>query len=241
VSVEAHCLLDLAEVALLRGESDAARELLGQVTRCAVALDNAGLTASAKVLLARAARAEGDLDQALELTYQSLVMQRDSGYQLDAVRTLETIAGLWTARNAHLEAARLLTATTTIRRRLGIRRQPRDHLLHGPDLARIIHAVDRATLRNIRRQATTLTLEETIAYATRGRGQKGRATTGWDSLTPTEIAVVRLAADGLTNREIASRMYISGATVKAHLTHIFSKLNLKHRAELAAHATRRFA
>jgi DNA-binding CsgD family transcriptional regulator len=59
------------------------------------------------------------------------------------------------------------------------------------------------------------------------------------SLTPTELDVVRLVAKGLTNPEIATRLQCSRNTVKAHLAHVFAKLSLSTRAELAAEATRR--
>ena len=50
---------------------------------------------------------------------------------------------------------------------------------------------------------------------------------------------VRLTAKGLSNPEIGARLFIGRATVKTHLTHIFTKLGVTSRAELAAEATRR--
>jgi len=60
-----------------------------------------------------------------------------------------------------------------------------------------------------------------------------------ESLTPTEVRVVELVAEGLTNPQIGERMFISRGTVKVHLSHIFAKLSIATRAELAAEATRR--
>ena len=51
--------------------------------------------------------------------------------------------------------------------------------------------------------------------------------------------MVRLAAEGLTNPEIGARMFISRGTVKVHLSHIFAKLGVSTRSELASQATRR--
>jgi DNA-binding NarL/FixJ family response regulator len=51
--------------------------------------------------------------------------------------------------------------------------------------------------------------------------------------------VVELVAQGLTNREVAARLFVSLATVKTHLVHVFAKLELRTRAELAAAATSR--
>ncbi len=61
-----------------------------------------------------------------------------------------------------------------------------------------------------------------------------RPTDGWASLTPTERAVSQLVAEGLTNREVGKRLYISPHTVNTHLRHVFGKLSVSTRAGLAA-------
>ncbi|GAA3045611.1 helix-turn-helix transcriptional regulator [Actinokineospora globicatena] len=55
---------------------------------------------------------------------------------------------------------------------------------------------------------------------------------GWASLTQSELRVVRLVAEGLTNREVASRLFLSPHTVDSHLRHSFSKLGVNSRVEL---------
>ena len=84
-----------------------------------------------------------------------------------------------------------------------------------------------------------LTAVQAVAYARRARGSRKRPTTGWDSLTPTELQVVELAAQGFTNPEIGRRLFIGAGTVKTHLSHVFAKLNVSSRTELAAAASRR--
>lgn len=71
------------------------------------------------------------------------------------------------------------------------------------------------------------------------RGSRSRPLTGWHSLTPTEQTVVALVAEGLTNPQVGNRLYISRRTVQTHLAHVFAKLDLTSRAQLAAEATRR--
>jgi DNA-binding CsgD family transcriptional regulator len=61
----------------------------------------------------------------------------------------------------------------------------------------------------------------------------------WPELTESERAVVTLAAEGATNREIADRLFISPYTVNSHLRHIFSKLEIRSRVELARLAVQR--
>lgn len=60
-----------------------------------------------------------------------------------------------------------------------------------------------------------------------------RPPTGWASLTPAELRVARLVAEGLTNPEIGARLFLSRRTVQSHLSHVFAKLRVSSRAELA--------
>ncbi len=62
---------------------------------------------------------------------------------------------------------------------------------------------------------------------------------GWESLTPTELMVVDAVSDGLSNPQIASRLYMSRHTVESHVKHVFVKLGFGSRVELAAEAVRR--
>ena len=71
------------------------------------------------------------------------------------------------------------------------------------------------------------------------RGVRRRPRTGWASLTPTERRVVDLVAEGLSNPQIAQRLYVSRRTVQTHLAHVFAKLSVTSRAQLAAEVTRR--
>jgi DNA-binding CsgD family transcriptional regulator len=66
------------------------------------------------------------------------------------------------------------------------------------------------------------------------RGPRDRPTHGWESLTPTERAVSRAVAEGLTNGEVARRLYMSPHTVNTHLRHVFAKLDVSNRVALAA-------
>jgi DNA-binding CsgD family transcriptional regulator len=78
------------------------------------------------------------------------------------------------------------------------------------------------------------------AGARRGRrGVRRRPAMGWDALTDTERRVVDLVCEGLTNRGVAERLFISRRTVDTHVAHVFGKLGVRSRAELAARAARR--
>ena len=65
------------------------------------------------------------------------------------------------------------------------------------------------------------------------RSGKHRPVVGWSSLSDAELAVVELVVEGLTNREIGDRLFLSRYTVETHLKHVFAKLGVRSRAELA--------
>jgi DNA-binding CsgD family transcriptional regulator len=83
-----------------------------------------------------------------------------------------------------------------------------------------------------------LSVDEAVEYARRGRGPRRRPRVGWESLTPTELEVAGLVSKGLSNPQIAERMFISRKTVATHLSHVFAKLGISSRAALSAEATR---
>jgi DNA-binding CsgD family transcriptional regulator len=67
-----------------------------------------------------------------------------------------------------------------------------------------------------------------------GEASQGRSAQSWDQLTPQELQIARLAAEGLSNREIGQQLYISHRTVGYHLHRIFPKLGITSRGELRA-------
>ena len=60
-----------------------------------------------------------------------------------------------------------------------------------------------------------------------------RARSGWDSLTPTEINVAALVAQGLSNPQIADRLMVSSRTIGTHVSSILKKLDVHSRADIA--------
>jgi DNA-binding CsgD family transcriptional regulator len=71
------------------------------------------------------------------------------------------------------------------------------------------------------------------------RGPRNRPRLGWESLTRTERQVVDLVAVGLSNPQIGERLFVSPRTLQTHVAHVFTKLAVSSRAQLAAEAARR--
>jgi DNA-binding NarL/FixJ family response regulator len=77
--------------------------------------------------------------------------------------------------------------------------------------------------------------------AQRAPGRPDPAAAQWPELTASEFAVVRLVTQGASDREVAQRLYISVHTVNSHLRHVFAKLGIRSRVELARRAGQRAA
>ena len=136
-------------------------------------------------------------------------------------------------------AARLLGAVDAATERAGRVRPLPDRSWCESAVHRLRSAMGHDAFENAYAEGRGLSLDEAVEYARRGRGKRKRPSTGWESLTPTELEVVKLVAEGLSNPQIAERMFISRKTVTTHLSHVFAKLDLPSRAALSAEAVRR--
>lgn len=70
------------------------------------------------------------------------------------------------------------------------------------------------------------------------RGRKARPVSAWSALTPTELRLAALVAEGMSNPEIARRMFSSHRSVQAHVSHILAKCGVRSRMEIVAEAAR---
>jgi two-component system response regulator DevR len=72
----------------------------------------------------------------------------------------------------------------------------------------------------------------------RARGKESTARPADPPLNPSQLEILRLVAEGFSNREIAARVHLSENTVKFHLKEIFQKLQVRNRVEAALRATK---
>jgi DNA-binding CsgD family transcriptional regulator len=113
-------------------------------------------------------------------------------------------------------------------------------LWYGRWLRRQRRAADsRAPLRAARDGFDALafpTLAETTRQELRASGEtsRRRIPQAWDQLTPQELQIARMAAEGLSNRDIGERLFISHRTVGYHLNRMFPKLGITSRSQLHA-------
>ncbi len=187
---------------------------------------------------ARLALAQGDSGRAEDWLHEALNLQVAAGLRPGVVRTLEAIAFLVAKAGKHAEAARILSAADSARVEMGLVRGQVDSGINTTLNASLREALGPGEFEDIcASAASNAGLIEISEYVSRSRGKRKRPLSGWPSLTPTEHRVVSLVVEGLTNPQIAERMFIARGTVKIHLAHIFDKLDVKSRAQLAANAT----
>ena len=188
---------------------------------------------------ARVAAAQGEYDQAERDAREALALAADLDAHLVTGDALECLAGLVGGAGSHREAARLLAAAHTVRQRTGAVRFKVWDDGYAASATRIREALVDNDFDEAWAEGAALSTLEAIAYALRGHGGRKRPSTGWDALTPAERDVVRLLGEGLPNKDIAARLFVSPRTVQSHLTHVYSKLGVSSRVQLVQQVARR--
>ena len=224
---------------LAAGEYDAAEAALTEAKGLATTIRNPWLAGRANNHLGELARARGDSAQAEDLHHEALAQRTTAGLLPGVAESLEALAGLAADQESVAEATRLWGAASALREAMGLARWPADQPAYEADVAKASRSLGEEAFNAAWAEGAALGIGEAVAYASRARGERKRPSSGWGSLTPTELEVVKLVAKGLTNPEIGERLFIGRGTVKTHLAHVFTKLDLGTRSELAAEVTRR--
>ena len=202
-------------------------------TRTGRALLTWALTARARVAIA-----QGEVEQAERDAHEALACTAEVGVHLFIPDILECLGTLAGEAGSHREAVRLFGSAAAIRQRMGAVRFKVWDAGFEASVAALRNAMGEKDFDAAWAEGAALSAEEAIAYAQRGRGERKRPTSGWGSLTPTELDVVRLVSEGLANNDIAARLFVSPRTVQTHLTHVYTKLGLSSRVQLVQEAAR---
>ena len=215
-------VLEASESAWLRSGRTAA----ASIRPCAVDLVEAHLRAQAREDAGRvltefdrdATRLDRPLAQALVHRGRGLLAD-DDAFDTEFERSLE----LDVFEPSPFERARTQLCWGERLRRVRRRSEARNQLR----AARDAFATSGATLWLARAEAELAATGERVQKRGVGGGE----------LTPQERRVAVLVSDGLTNREVAARLFVSTNTIETHLRHVFQKLGVRSRTELASRFT----
>ena len=223
-----------AQAELAGADLAAARRAADEAVRSAAG----PYSVSALCTRARIALAQQDLDQAERDVHDALALAAKLNAYLELADILESLASVASMVGSHRQAVRLFGAAYRIRQPPGPARFKVWEAGYETSVAALRNTLDANDFESAWAEGAAMSTEEAIAYARRGRGERKRPTTGWASLTPTELDVVRLVSDGLGNKDIAARLFVSPRTVQTHLTHVYTKLGLASRVQLVQEAAR---
>jgi predicted ATPase/class 3 adenylate cyclase/DNA-binding CsgD family transcriptional regulator len=234
----AMCLDGIAEADLAVGDLTAARRRADEAVASTTGLNMKYYAMNALFTSARVAVALGDVGRAYDDAYQALAVGHSIDARTGIADILECLAGLGVDADEHPHAARLFGAADAIRRRTGAVRFALYQAGYDATITALHASMGDPAFELAWAEGAALSSHEAVAYALRGRGERKRPTSGWASLTPAERDVVRLLGEGLANKDIATRLFVSPRTVQSHLTHIYTKLDLTSRVQLAQEAAR---
>jgi len=238
-AVRRHAGWLLAIFAMAKGDAEAAQSWLRAPSDPGgrAILPRFPLDIADEVLLARIAVATQD-DELAQLALSTSRRRAELNTGIDSIAaTAAQVRGLLERNQADLREAVALFEGTPRRLELAAARE---------DLGAELTATDREAAIDVLGRTLALYTElgatwdaRRVRSRLRELGVRRRLvtvepeTSGWAALTTSELTVARLVAEGLTNREVAERLFVSPHTVNSHLRHVFSKLDINSRVELA--------
>jgi len=225
----------LAEVRSARADPDGSRALLDEATTVATAAGYPWILGRVERVRSLLAAGEGAAGVAEAGLHRALALHEAAGDVLGWCDSLDDLAAVLMSQGHADLALRLWAATNAGRTRSGASRTGLALTAAEAGITEVRHVLGDAA-DTIWEEGGGLDLHAATALAGRGRGARGRPSTGWQSLTPAEREVVRLVGQHLSNPEIADTLFVARSTVKTHLVHVFTKLGVSSRSELAARA-----
>jgi ATP/maltotriose-dependent transcriptional regulator MalT len=232
-ALRAEALLAEGDLTGARAAAGAALATVDASIRCELA------RGPAELALARIEGAAGHLAAAEDAIRRAVPALTSARLPLQLIEALELLGHLAVQRGNAADAARLLAAAATARTELTYPASPAEAPLLAADLDHVRNALDADIMAATWTKGAAMTLSDALAYAARDRRRPRRPASGWDSLTLTELEVVGLVTEGLSNPEIAAKLFVSPATIKTHVSNVFGKLGVTNRTELATLASRR--
>lgn len=251
-------LHNLAQIARLEHEGAVAEARVEEALAMAREFGDASIVTSALTALGHVLIDLGEASRAAAAFQESLELSDRRGNAGQLIDALEGVARLEAEQGDAERAARLFGATSALRDAIGVPYSPSDTVYFAPAMDALRRALGADSLVAIMAGGRKLSRREAVAEGRStaprsGRGgaitllpgapaaaQEGQAEPGdLPGLTPREMEVLRLLADGLSDKEIGERLNISRQTVAKHVGSLLRKLGAPSRTAAATLAMRR--
>jgi predicted ATPase/DNA-binding CsgD family transcriptional regulator len=236
-------LRSLAQVYLRQGQFERSATLLEESQSILRELGTKLTLAQTLRTLGETVLRQGDGTRAAAVYGEGLALAAEAGSKTEVAGCLEGLAEVALTHGRSARAARLWGAADALREAIGAHPSPSDRSNpgYGSALAAASSRPDGAAWETGWSEGRQMTQEEAIGYALLEEevepAPQPKVSAG---LSERELEVLRLVAEGLTDPQVASRLYISPRTVGFHLRSVYRKLGVSSRAAAASEATRRF-
>ena len=224
----------LGITALAQGDHAAARAALEEGVEICRRIEDDWALALALRNMGIGALREGERGEAVARLAESLKVLQEPGNPL-YMQNLELLAAAVSMQGGHKRAALLFGTAEALREAVGAFVLPLYRSEYDRGLAAARAGLDEATFSAAWAEGRAMTPEKALEYAL---GTEGPDTTV-SLLSPREVEVLALVAEGLTNPQVAQRLYLSPHTVSRHLRSVYTKLGVPSRAAAAREALER--
>jgi DNA-binding CsgD family transcriptional regulator/tetratricopeptide (TPR) repeat protein len=233
------CLSSLARPYLLQGDLERAAALAEEAAALCQEAGDRLLLPIPLTWLGWVALLRGDRERAEALHKESLALSGELGDSWGTLALLEGLACTAGAKGEARKAARLFGATKALREATGFSLEPGLRTLEGPFLVGARSQLEEGAWTEAWEEGRAMSVETAIEYAL---SEEESSTTSSApeqpppsvrehpaELTPREVEVLGLVAEGLTNPQVAQRLFLSPRTVQRHLNSVYRKLGVSSR------------
>jgi ATP/maltotriose-dependent transcriptional regulator MalT len=218
-----------------QGDHERAKGLAERALTISREIGERQATTSALYTLAILAQAEGEDEHAKDLFEEGLKLSAELGNEADVAHCLEGLASMYGAEGKIVRAARLWGAEEALLEKLedAVYTYVPDRALHRSQVAAASSQLDEAAWAAAWTEGRVMSPQQAVEYALEQESDPDPAAPEpyLAGLSTREVDVLRLVATGLTNAEVAEKLFLSFRTVDWHLGSIYRKLEIHSRAE----------